>query len=85
MGGITETTGKLVFDWFADQQALGKEFRAVRFQFGTDQGPSRIFLYRFLKDGFQMLPADAADLDLVKQTVARQPASGLSLFFTFQD
>ncbi len=85
LAGITETTGKVVFDWFADQQALGKEFRAVRFQFGTDQGPSRIFLYRFLKDGFQMLPADAGDLDTAKQTVARQPASGLSLFFNIQD
>jgi len=85
LGGITETTGKLVFDWFADQQAFGKEFRAVRFQFGSDQGPRRIFLYRFLKDGFQLLPADDADLDAVKQTVTRQPANGLSLFFNFQD
>jgi hypothetical protein len=85
LGGITDTTGKLVFDWFADQQKLGKEFRAVRFQFGSDQGPSRVFLYRFLKDGFQLLPADDSDLDVAKQTVARQPVSGLSLFFNFQD
>jgi hypothetical protein len=85
LGGITDTTGKLVFDWFADQQKFGKEFRAVRFQFGGDQGPKKIFLYRFLKDGFQLLPADDADLDPVRQTVARQPANGLSLFFNFQD
>ncbi len=85
LGGITETAGKIVFDWFADQQKFGREFRAVRFQFGSDQGPKKVFLYRFLKDGFQLLPAGDDDLDPVKQTVTRQPASGLSLFFNFQD
>jgi hypothetical protein len=85
LGGVTETTGKVLFDWFADQAAFGKEFRAVRFQFGSETGPSRVFLYRFLKDGFQLLPAGDADLDPVKQTVTHQPASGLSLFFNFQD
>ena len=77
--------GKITFDWFKDKR-LYDEFRAVRFQFGDDQnGTSQIFLYRFLKDGFQMLPATSTDLDPVKQTVVRQPSSGLSLYFTFQD
>jgi len=83
--GLAETKGKVAFDWFKDKRLFG-EFRAIRFQFGGEKGgESRVFLYRFLKDGFQMLPADPADLDAAKQTVVRESRSGLSLFFTFQD
>jgi len=46
---------------------------------------SKVFLYRFLKDGFQMLPAADSDLDPVHQTVIKETQSGLSLYFTFQD
>jgi hypothetical protein len=82
---ITVGHGKIAFDWFKDKR-LFDEFRAVRFQFGPDEGgTTQIFLYRFLKDGFQMLPASAADLDPAKQTVVHETSSGLSLFFTFQD
>lgn len=82
---LTETKGKVVFDWFKDKRLFG-EFRAIRFHFGDEKtGVSRVFLYRFLKDGFQMLPADPADLDATKQTVVRESRSGLSLYFTFQD
>jgi len=82
---ITDGHGKLSFDWFKDKR-LFDEFRAVRFQFGPEPGGSaQIFLYRFLKDGFQMLPAAATDLDPAKQTVIHETSSGLSLFFTFQD
>lgn len=82
---VIETTGVVRFDWFKDKRLFG-EFRAIRFQFGDEKtGPSRVFLYRFLKDGFQMLPADPADLDASKQTVVRESRSGLSLFFTFQE
>lgn len=82
----TETAqGQMVFDWFKDKRLYG-EFRALRFQFGEgDQAPSKVYLYRFLKDGLQMLPADDSDLDPVKQTVVRESQTGLSLFFTFQD
>jgi len=77
--------GSVAFDWFKDKRLYG-EFRAVRFQFGSEEtSVSKIFLYRFLKDGFQMLPAETADLDPVKRTVIRESRSGLSLFFTFQD
>lgn len=82
---VTETKGKVTFDWFKDKRLFG-EFRALRLQFGPDEAAvSKVFLYRFLKDGFQMLPADPADLDPAKQTVVRESRSGLSLFFTFQD
>ena len=82
---LTSGQGKIVFDWFKDKR-LFDEFRAVRFQFGPDQGAvNQIFLYRFLKDGFQMLPAAPADLDQAKQTVVHETSSGLSLFFTFHD
>lgn len=77
--------GKLSFDWFKDKKLYG-EFRALRLAFGSEtEGSSRIFLYRFLKDGFQLLPAETGDLDPVRQTVTRETRSGLSLFFTFQD
>lgn len=82
---VAATTGQIAFDWFKDKRLFG-EFRAIRFRFDPEGGgPSRVFLYRFLKDGFQMLPADPADLDPVKQTVVRESRSGLSLFFMFQD
>jgi hypothetical protein len=82
---VTTGEGKLSFDWFKDKR-LFNEFRALRLQFGADQGGvSKVFLYRFLKDGFQMLPAAPGDLDPVKQTVVNESKSGLSLFFTFQD
>lgn len=82
---VTETKGKVAFDWFKDKRLFG-EFRALRLHFGPEEaGVSKVFLYRFLKDGFQMLPADPADLDSTKQTVVRESRSGLSLFFTFQD
>lgn len=77
--------GLILFDWFKDKRIIG-EFRALRMQFGDDPGaPFQVMLYRFLKDGIQMLPADEADLDRVKQTVVQETRSGLSLFFTFQD
>jgi len=82
---LTETKGKVFFDWFKDKRLYG-EFRAIRFQFGPEVGgTSHVFLYRFLKDGLQMLPADPTDLDPAKQLVVRETRSGLSLFFTFQD
>ncbi len=82
---ITVGHGQIAFDWFKDKR-LFDEFRAVRFQFGPEQGgTTQIFLYRFLKDGFQMLPASPNDLDPLKQTVIHETSSGLSLFFTFQD
>jgi hypothetical protein len=82
---VTVGQGKLTFDWFKDKRLYG-EFRALRLQFGPDQGGvSKVFLYRFLKDGFQMLPAADADLDPVHQTVIRETQSGLSLYFMFQD
>jgi len=82
---VTTGQGRLTFDWFKDKKLYG-EFRALRLQFGTDQvGVTKIFLYRFLKDGFQLLPAADADLDVEHQTVIKETQSGLSLFFTFQD
>lgn len=83
--GLPSGKGKLSFDWFKDKRLYG-EFRALRMQFGSDAGGvTKVFLYRFLKDGFQLLPADDADLDPVHQTVVKETRSGLSLFFTFQD
>jgi len=84
LDGVPGGKGQILFDWFKDKRLYG-EFRAVRFQFGEDaKAPSKVFLYRFLKDGFQLLPADDADLDKAKQTVVNETKSGLSLFFTFQ-
>ncbi|MEI8096115.1 MAG: SH3 domain-containing protein [Spirochaetales bacterium] len=81
--------GRIVFDWFNDRKLVG-EFRAVRFEFGqtengnTPAGPSQVFLYRFLKDGLQLLPVLPRDTDQAKHTVLRESKSGLSIFFTFQ-
>jgi hypothetical protein len=85
VAGVPGGKGVVAFDWFKDKRLYG-EFRAIRFQFGDDPktAPSKVFLYRFLKDGLQLLPADDADLDKTKQTVTSETKSGLSLFFTFQ-
>jgi len=81
--GLPSNQGKVTFDWFKDKR-LYNEFRALRLQFGPDPGVSKVFLYRFLKDGFQMLPTDDANLDPVHQTVTQVPQNGLSLYFQFQ-
>ncbi len=83
--------GKITFDWFKDRK-LTNEFQAIRFVFGEEnltpgapEPPSQVFLYRFLKDGLQLLPVLPRDTDQTKHTVLRESKSGLSVFFTFQN
>ncbi len=76
--------GTMIFDWFRERRFIS-EFRAVRFVFGeSEEAPSQVFLYRFLKDGLQLLPVAAVDLDPSKNTVLRESRGALSLFFTIE-
>lgn len=83
--GDTASTGILAFDWFKDMR-MGGETKVVRFQFdaGTGPGFSRVFLWRYLKEGIQLIPIRETDEDGVRHTVLRESRMGVALFFTFQ-
>jgi len=74
-------TGQIVFDWF--NKKLFNDFRAVRFQFGSDSAYSQVFLYRFVNDGLQLMPAASTDLDPASSQVLNIPRAGMTYFFTF--
>ena len=75
---VTTGQGRIAFDWSKDKKLFD--------EFGDDKtGVQKVFLYRFLKDGFQLIPTDQTDLDPTKQTVTGETHGDTTLFFTFQD